>query len=645
MFKSPLATSVTERQPSGTALFCLDFAADCAAMSSAESTPMPPNQTLDQMLAQDAKLAQQLLPLPQGRGSLQVPQMREEPPEVTPTPPTEPARQVLCPFATRRAAAATEQQVRRMQARESCDVSEDCSGDWDLVGSEQEDAVAPHASHVALSPQTGAGGHTSRISQGVRAGNSAAHLSSIGGSLSQPDEDSVLDRVPRFNTGEPQYTYGDGGGPPPPDNELYLAVVASSKQPLERVRRDGCRGAHACGAGRQQSSSVDSCDALQVSSSSLGSKRSEPLRAPPTAPPAQPVEQDTSASSSPSPTPRVLLPSPMQARPPRPAGMPARLGSAVGVQGREGKSGDLVRTQAPAGVAGAAPRLRSAANLVMQRQMNASALRHSWDVGHSGVDAQPAEAFGTHMRSVLSQRSRTLTHGSSGGGGGSSSLAPAASESRLSHASSDAGTLRHTQPEPSLHEWPQGHRRDWTADSLRPPTRMASMGDALVHVKAVSLAQRCASAALSFRRCHCAHHRCHCAHHRCPCLIFCAAHRFTPCIATHRCCTSSSRWPPIAAHPPLAICASQRGAACPAVPTRLLWAAGDSIPHKCRYSMSSPSAMRMRPQEGSFVSSHAGLADLQAASTGKPGANWVPAYPGMKVERWQEVRPPEHVAP
>jgi hypothetical protein len=63
--KSPLATAVIQREPLHveSPLFA-DLSSDYA-MNAEESTAMPPNQTLDQMLAQDAKGTQQLLPLQQ----------------------------------------------------------------------------------------------------------------------------------------------------------------------------------------------------------------------------------------------------------------------------------------------------------------------------------------------------------------------------------------------------------------------------------------------------------------------------------------------------------------------------------------------------------------------------------------------------
>lgn len=65
--KSPLATPVVERAPLHveSPLFA-DLSSDYALhMNAEESTAMPPNQTLDQMLAQDSKGTQQLLPLQQ----------------------------------------------------------------------------------------------------------------------------------------------------------------------------------------------------------------------------------------------------------------------------------------------------------------------------------------------------------------------------------------------------------------------------------------------------------------------------------------------------------------------------------------------------------------------------------------------------
>jgi hypothetical protein len=115
--------------------------------------------------------------------------------------------------------------------RQSEDSAEDGSEDWDVVGSDQEDADTAHASHIALSPMPGAAAY--RMSASGRVGSSSTrHLSSAGGGMSY-DELASMDRAPRFITGEPQYTYGDGGGPPPADCKFYIAVTLNRDDIME----------------------------------------------------------------------------------------------------------------------------------------------------------------------------------------------------------------------------------------------------------------------------------------------------------------------------------------------------------------------------------------------------------------------------
>lgn len=65
------------------------------------------------------------------------------------------------------------------------------SGDWDIMGSDTEAAIAPSAGPQALhSPDAASGGRRST------------------------DKAKDLQHVPVYETGEPQYTFGDGGGAP-----------------------------------------------------------------------------------------------------------------------------------------------------------------------------------------------------------------------------------------------------------------------------------------------------------------------------------------------------------------------------------------------------------------------------------------------
>jgi hypothetical protein len=80
------------------------------------------------------------------------------------------------------------------------------SEDWDVVGSDAEDAPAGIAS-MGRSELS----HTPERSM-----------------LDDSFSIERLDRVPMFDTGEPQYTWGHGGGRPPPTSHIYMAVLALS---------------------------------------------------------------------------------------------------------------------------------------------------------------------------------------------------------------------------------------------------------------------------------------------------------------------------------------------------------------------------------------------------------------------------------
>jgi hypothetical protein len=80
------------------------------------------------------------------------------------------------------------------------------SEDWDVVGSDAEDAPAGIAS-MGRSELS----HTPERSM-----------------LDDSFSTERLDRVPMFDTGEPQYTWGHGGGRPPPTSHIYMAVLALS---------------------------------------------------------------------------------------------------------------------------------------------------------------------------------------------------------------------------------------------------------------------------------------------------------------------------------------------------------------------------------------------------------------------------------
>lgn len=73
------------------------------------------------------------------------------------------------------------------------DDDDDGSGDWDIMGSDPEAAIAPRAGHQQQYPSEA----------GVAAGRRSVDKAG-----------NALNHVPVYDTGEPQYTFGDGGGPP-----------------------------------------------------------------------------------------------------------------------------------------------------------------------------------------------------------------------------------------------------------------------------------------------------------------------------------------------------------------------------------------------------------------------------------------------
>lgn len=91
--KTPPAASVArDGLPAESPLFA-DLSSDYA-MNAEEYTLMPPNQTLDQMLAQDSQGTQQLLPLQQRQEpALKVNDLAPAEAQRTPTPPPAPAKE------------------------------------------------------------------------------------------------------------------------------------------------------------------------------------------------------------------------------------------------------------------------------------------------------------------------------------------------------------------------------------------------------------------------------------------------------------------------------------------------------------------------------------------------------------------------
>lgn len=96
------------------------------------------------------------------------------------------------------------------------DDDDDGSGDWDIMGSDPEAAIAPRAGLQAHLPPAAV----------APAGRRSADQSG-----------DTLNHVPVYDTGEPQYTFGDGGGPPV-HCRLYAAVqdLAHAERPSVQVR-------------------------------------------------------------------------------------------------------------------------------------------------------------------------------------------------------------------------------------------------------------------------------------------------------------------------------------------------------------------------------------------------------------------------
>lgn len=104
------------------------------------------------------------------------------------------------------------------------------SEDWDVMGTNADEAPAGVASSGP---------------------SRAPERSAFGDSPSNQG----LNRVPMFDTGEPQYTWGDGGGRPPAASRIYQAVLSAladgGASPHVRPRPDSTRRAvclHVCAA-------------------------------------------------------------------------------------------------------------------------------------------------------------------------------------------------------------------------------------------------------------------------------------------------------------------------------------------------------------------------------------------------------------
>lgn len=63
--------------------------------------------------------------------------------------------------------------------------------------------------------------------QAAVADDTTAVSEMVGGRSQFGEGDDPLNRVPMFDTGEPQYSWGDGGGVPQPTNRIFAAVLAA----------------------------------------------------------------------------------------------------------------------------------------------------------------------------------------------------------------------------------------------------------------------------------------------------------------------------------------------------------------------------------------------------------------------------------
>eukprot|EP00892_Ulva_mutabilis_P005251 jgi/Ulvmu1/3098/UM015_0138.1 len=177
---------------------------DSAFAATADSSDVGPNRTLDQILASDANPSQSLLPLRQRRDDVRMVRAMVDDTvaatsrNIAPAPPPPGKAAALQPGAP-------------------SDDDDDGSGDWDIMGSDPEAAIAPRA--------------------GRQAQHSPAAAAASNGRRSADKTDARLNHVPVYDTGEPQYTFGDGGGPPV--HNRFYAAVRDLAQPERPPAQDG----------------------------------------------------------------------------------------------------------------------------------------------------------------------------------------------------------------------------------------------------------------------------------------------------------------------------------------------------------------------------------------------------------------------
>ena len=109
--------------------------------------------------------------------------------------------------------AGTKYAEARSSARSSAQSSSAGEADWDVVGDDDPDAQA--VVHMPADPTAVAmltpEEYSARLQQR---------------SMKRQSDRNKFDRVPMFDTGDPQFTYGDGGGPPPSSDARYAEVMA-----------------------------------------------------------------------------------------------------------------------------------------------------------------------------------------------------------------------------------------------------------------------------------------------------------------------------------------------------------------------------------------------------------------------------------
>lgn len=98
------------------------------------------------------------------------------------------------------------------------------SADWDVMGDEDEEA-AQAVVHIRAN-SLGANAAAAQPNAGA-AQDMVERLARHNSAKGLPQQAS---HIPRFETGEPQYQFGDGGGPPSSTDSRYQEVMGVSVQ-------------------------------------------------------------------------------------------------------------------------------------------------------------------------------------------------------------------------------------------------------------------------------------------------------------------------------------------------------------------------------------------------------------------------------